>query len=300
MNFDLPGGAWHESNGTPYLCGFVVSVDAPGLRWICRDKLAGGHAESGSPFAKLDEMDCVALFDDCLIPWERVYMFAPLTPDIPGMEFAMAGLQHPVLIRCIAKARFLIGLAHLVAESSRVNQFINVQERLGEMIWWLRTLEALAVAVVEDAYQEPATGVYYPNPQTAEVAGIWCTEIFPKMVSHLRDLGGSRLVAAPQESTLELLGDAAERHFRGNHATATENVAIFRLAWEITGSTWGARQDLYERFHFGDATLRRVGGYVNFDISQAVAMVRRILVAPGDEEQIFPQAAARRALVSHG
>jgi aromatic ring hydroxylase len=289
MNFDLPGGAWYERDGTPYLCGFVTQVAAPGLRWICRDKMGGDRSHSDSPLAaRLDEMDCVAIFEDCLIPWENVYMFAPLSVETPAMEFVMAGLQHHVLVRSIAKARFLVGLATLIAESSRVNQFINIQERLGEMVCWLRTLEAFAVAAVEDAYFEPVTGVYHPNPQTTEVAGIWCAQMFPKMVDHLLDIGGSRHVAATQQRTVELLGDLAEQHFRGSGASASETVGLFRLAWEVAGSTWGSRHDLYERFHFGDATLRKVGGYLRFDSSEAVAMVRRILTVPPRPGEVFP------------
>lgn len=289
MNFDLPGGAAYERNGTSYLCGFVVPVDAPGLRWICRDKHVGDRRHADSPLAsRLDEMDCVALFEDCLIPWSCVYLFVPDSGAVPGMEFVMAGLQHHVLVRSIAKARFLLGLAHLVAESSHVNRFVNVQERLGDMLWSLRTLEALAIAAVEDAYVEPKCGVYHPNPQVTEVAGIWAAQTFPKMASHILDLGGSRHVAATQQSTVELLGEVAEEHLRGDGPAASDNIALFRLAWDVAGSAWGGRQDLYERFHFGDATLRKVGGYLRFEPEQAVAMVHRILIHSPRQGEAFP------------
>ncbi len=287
MNFDLPGGAACRHNDIPYLCGFVTPVAAPGLRWICRDKHDVNHTDSRLA-ARLDEMDCVAIFDDCLIPWSSVYMFVPLSAALPGFDYVMSVLQHHVLIRSIAKTRFVLGLAHLIAESSRVNQFINVQERLGEMVCWLRTLEAFAVAAVEDAVFEERSQIFYPNPRTTEVAGIWAAQLYPRMISHLLDLGGSRHVSTTQERTLDLLGDLAEQHFRGDSTDAKENIALFRLAWEVAGSTWGARQDLYERFHFGDATLRKVGGYLRFDRSQAVEMVRRILSSPLQSDAIFP------------
>jgi aromatic ring hydroxylase len=289
MNFDLPGGAFHERSGAPYVCGFVVPVAAKGLRWVCRDKMGGDRAHGDSALsARLDEMDCVAVFDDCLIPWSAVYFFAPASVDVPGMDFVLAGLQHHVLVRSIAKTRFLIGLAHLIAESSRVNQFINVQERLGEMVCFLRALEAFAVAAVADAVLDERTQTYYPNPRTTEIAGVWTAQMYPKMVSCVLDLGGSRYVAATQLRTIDLLGDLAEQHFRGGGESAKDNIALFRLAWEVAGSTWGARQDLYERFHFGDATLRKVGGYLRFDPSAAVSMVRRVLTTPPHPDEVFP------------
>jgi len=288
MNFDLPGGAWYERQGTPYLCGFVTPVAASGLRWICRDKFTDVN-DADSPLAgRFDEMDCVAIFEKCLIPWDHVYMFAPLSVETPGMEFVMAGLQHHVLIRSIAKVRFLLGLAHLTAESSRVNQFINIQERLGEIVFWLRTLEALAVAAVEDAYLEPVTNTYHPNPQVTEIAGVWCAQIFPKIIDHVLAIGGSRHMSTTQPGTIELLGDLAEQYLHGYGSDAAATAALFRLAWEVAGSTWGSRQGLYERFHFGDETLRKVNGYLRYDTSQAVAMVRRILSDAPGSDKVFP------------
>jgi aromatic ring hydroxylase len=292
MSFDLPGGAAYERGGVPYLCGFVTPIAAPGLRWVCRDKFGGDRSHAQSPLAsRVDEMDCVALFDDCLVPWRCVYLFAPLSTEMPQMTFIMSGLQHHVLVRSIAKTRFILGLAHLIAESSKVNRFINIQERLGEMVCWLRTLEAFAVAAVADAVIDPASQTYHPNPQTTEIACIWSAQMYPRMVSHILDIGGSRHVTATQHRTIEMLGDVAEKYFRGGSddiPDARENIALFRLAWEVAGSEWGARQDLYERFHFGDATLRRVEGYLRFDRSQVIAMVRRILTLPPSLDEVFP------------
>lgn len=295
MNFDLPGGAAFEHDGVPHLCGFVIPVEAPGLRWICRNKLGGDRSHEESPLAtRLDEMDCVALFDQCLVPWSNVYVFAPLSLDIPELAFVMSGLQHHVLIRSIAKTRFMLGLAHLVAESSKANRFINIQERLGEMVCWLRTLESFAVAAVAEPLIDPTSKVCHPNPRTTEVACVWGAQMYPRMVSHILDIGGSRHITATQQRTVELLGAVAEKYFRGGGddiVDARQNIALFRLAWEVGGSEWGARQDLYERFHFGDATLRKVQGYLRFDPTEVTAMIQRILTTPPRPGEVFPSRA---------
>src|SRR5262249_41883636 len=132
------------------------------------------------------------------------------------------------------------------------------------------------------------TGVFFPNPRTTEVAVTWAAQFYPRIVSHILDLGGSRHVTTTQQRTIELLGDLAEQHFRGGGDSAEANIQLFRLAWEVAGSSWGVRQDLYERFHFGDATLRKVGGYLRFDSARAVDMVRRILSVPPRPDQVFP------------
>lgn len=291
MNLDIGAGAAYERDGVAYSLGFVTPVSARGLRWVCRDKMGGDAPHAESPLAaRADEMDCVAVFDRCLIPWDCVYGLVPVTADVHGMEYVLSGQQHQVLIRSVAKARFLVGLAHLLADASKITRFINIQERLGDMVCWMRTLEAFAVAVVEDPLIDARTSSVYPNPRLVEVAGIWCAQFFPKMISHVLDIGGSRFVTSPQQRTLEHIGELAEQHFRGGGANAKENIALFRLGWEVAGSTWGSRISLYERFHFGDATLRKVVQYLHFDTETCVEMVRRLLRVPPIDRQVFPEA----------
>lgn len=42
------------------------------------------------------------------------------------------------------------------------------------------------------------------------------------------------------------------KYFRGASVRARERVALFKLAWDIAGEAFGARQVLYERFYVGD------------------------------------------------
>jgi len=287
MNLDLAGGTWCERDGKPWLAGFVVRTNSPGLRWTCRDTSSRPGSRFATPQSWLcDEMDCVAVFEECLIPWEHVYLYVAADVPFPAMPLVMAGLQHHVVIRSIAKTRLLVGLAHLVAESSRINQFVNVREKLGEMVGFLNTMEAFAMAAIEGAIDDPETGQCVPHPDSVQAAVTLYSGFHSTMVSHLIDLGGSRYMSTPQEATLDVLAELADEHFSGLGESGRDNVALFRLAWDLVGSGWGSRQNLYERFHFGDATLRKAAAYMHYDVSDATQMVRRLLRAP--ERAGFP------------
>jgi 4-hydroxyphenylacetate 3-monooxygenase len=61
----------------PYAFGFSVAVNAPGLRFICRPSVT--HQNAASPMdyplsARFDETDAMVIFDDVLVPWERVFI----------------------------------------------------------------------------------------------------------------------------------------------------------------------------------------------------------------------------------
>jgi 4-hydroxyphenylacetate 3-monooxygenase len=277
-------------DGEPYHCAFVLPINTPNAKWICRESFDSTDPHFSSPLSgRMDEMDCVGIFNDCLIPWEHVLLFLPTktVAAMPFLSLLTSGLQHHVLIRCVAKTRFLAGLAHLVAESSRVNQFANVQERLGEIVLYLNTMESFAMAAVEGAVEDPSTGCFFPHPKTTVLGVWWYGKFYKKIVNILLDLGGGRHISTPQEKTMETLGESIEDYFRGT-TNARDNVGLFHLAWDVIGSGWGRRQDLYERFHFGDPILRKMALYKEFDKDHAIRMVRRILEIPPDGDKIFP------------
>jgi aromatic ring hydroxylase len=42
---------------------------------------------------------------------------------------------------------------------------------------------------------------------------------------------------------------------------AKEKVALYRMGWDMAGSAWGQRHELYERFFFGEYTRHRLMAY---------------------------------------
>lgn len=270
---------------------FTTSVTEPGLRWICRDIYDQERSLYDAPLAgRLDEQDCVAVFDEVLVSWENVFIYKDV--DIFTRQFEFLRFQdtlgHHVLIKNIAKTRFLFGLALLITESTGVNAFVNVQERLGDFAIYLANLEALAIAAVEGAEQDPHNGLWYPNPRAIFAGLRLYPEYYPRMIDHLVQFGASNFVAMPQEATLDALGDSVEDYFAGASQTAREKVALYRMAWDIAGSGWGGRQELYERFFFGDVTRMKVLGYLREDKRAPISMVKRLLGGASTPDTPFP------------
>ena len=56
-----------------------------------------------------------------------------------------------------------------------------------------------------------------------------------------------------------------------------ERVRLFRLAWDLTGTQFGSRQTLYERFFNGDVVQLRMRRYLQYDYSRAEESVRRFM-----------------------
>lgn len=284
-------GSAFEKGDEHFAISFTLPVNAKGLHWVCRDIYDQEKPLFDAPLStRSDEMDCMAIFDECLIPWENIFIYKDL--DIYNRQgeifrFTTAAAQQ-VLTRAIAKTRFLFGLAHLLAESSQINKFINVQERLGDFAIYLQNLEALAIAMVEGAVQDPIDGLWYPNPTAASVSLRLYPEYYQNMINHLMQMGASGYVGMPQESTFDNFGLAIEEYFRGASSKAKDKVALSRLAWDLIGSGWGRRQELYERFFFGDSQKWKCLTYFMTDKSQAIEMVNRLLTDDNSDKSPYP------------
>lgn len=288
ISFGAPGGL--QGNGDEiYALGFQCPVNHPDLKWICRDKLDPERSHYDRPLAgRFEEMDAIAIWEDAFIPWEDVFVCQDVevhNASLHAMKFFQA-LGHHVVVKNVAKTRFLFGLAHLLAESTQVSQFVNVQDRLGDILMWLQTMESLAIAAVEGAELNPANGLYYANENAIQAALRLYPEVYPRIVDHLQQLGGGGYVSLPQEATFEMAELAVDRYYQGADVSGGDKVALFRLAWDVAGTGWGSRQELYERFFFGDTQKMKALNYMMYDKAEATDLVARLLQAPVGRERL--------------
>jgi len=270
----------------------VHPVAADGLFWVCRDTFDDEKSEFDAPLSSrgLDEMDTVAIYENAEFKKSNFFVYrdvANANALMMHMKFFDTIGQH-ILVRYIAKTRFMLGLAHLLAESSQVNQFFNVQERLGEFATWLEALEALYTAAIEGAFRDPDNGLFYPNRKAVMSAIRLFAEWNRQMISHFISIGASGLVSVPQEKTLDMFSENIGKYFSGAGGQySKERVSLFRMAWDLAGSSWGGRNELYERFFTGDSQRAIANTYLRMDKSEAVDIIRRMLL-PGENGHPFP------------
>ncbi len=266
-----------------YALGMLTPINAPGAKWVCRDNYDYERRHFDAQHScRLEEKATVAIFDDVEVPWERVFDYkdaAVHNRTASAVRFFQS-LGHHVLVKNVSKTRLLLGIAHLMAETSQISKFVNVQERLGDIVTCLNTMEALAIAAVEGAEQDSRNGLFYANEAAIQASLRLYPEFYVRIVGHIKQLGGGGFMASPDEKTIEALGKGMERYFAGAETDAHDRVALMRLAWDVVGSGWGGRQELYERFFFGDAQRMKAMLYQMYSMDEAVETVHRILEPP--------------------
>lgn len=240
----------------PYAFAFCIPVATPGLRFICRPSLApvGGCARDYPFSSRLDEMDCVAIFDDVLVPWERVFVCR--NPQLSNGMFVQSGcmnqIMHQFAIKNLAKAEFLLGVALNMADAVGLGGFQHVQNYIHEMINTVELVRSCIRASEADCVTGPG-GTVLPNDQPLLTVRTMFPELYPRLVEIIQILGASGLVMVPGHA--ELAGERAddvELYYQGANISAEKRIQLFRIAWDVSCSSFAGRQTLYERYFSGD------------------------------------------------
>jgi 4-hydroxyphenylacetate 3-monooxygenase oxygenase component len=238
----------------PFAFAFCIPMATPGLRFIGRKSLTppGAKAIDYPLSARLDEMDCVAVFDDVLVPWERFFIYrnprlvAGIVDAGPGHALAQSAIKD------LAKAEFLLGLAYNLAESINVLQFPNVQNNLREMITVTEMVRAAVLAAECDPVPGPG-GTLAPNPRYLGQERFYFLESFPRLLEIVRTLGAGGLMMTPSEADVRgALARDIERYYQAAALPADRRIALFALAHDAACSGFAGRNVLYERFFAGD------------------------------------------------
>jgi 4-hydroxyphenylacetate 3-monooxygenase len=241
----------------PYAFGFSVAVNAPGLRFICRPSVI--HQNAASPLdhplsARFDETDAMVIFDDVLVPWERVFIHrdAELCNGLYNRTGIMPQIMHQFSTKNLAKSEFMMGLAFAIAKTTNIDQHLHVQGMLAELIQYTEFCRACLRASEADAAPSPS-GVMTPAAMPLWTVRMMYPKMFVRMCEIIQILGAGGLVAVP--SCAEFDGPAATdvtTYFQAANADAKTRVKLFRLAFDAAVSSFSGRQQLYERYYSGD------------------------------------------------
>ena len=270
-------------DAAPYAFAFSIPVAAPGLRFICRPSVVHQNAASVMDYplsSRLDEGDGLAVFDDVLVPWERVFIHHD--PEMCNGLFqrtgAMPQVMHQTSTKNLAKAEFMLALGCTIARSTNIDAHLHVQGMLAELIEHAEFVRACIRASEADAAVHPASGLMTPAEMPLWTVRMMFPKMFVRACEIIQLLGAGGLVAVP--SYAELSGPAAadvEKYAQAANADAPSRVKLFRLAFDAAVSSFSGRQQLYERYYSGDPVRLAGALYAMYPKDAPVARIHRML-----------------------
>jgi len=263
----------------PYSIAFALPVSAEGLKFICRESFSDESRFDHPLASRFDEQDAVVVFDDVLVPWERVFILED--PEranrVSEGTDAIVFMAQQATIREIAKAEFVAGLATLVAETIGADQFPHVQEKIANILLTVESMKAFLAAAEANAKQN-RWGLLTPDFVPINSARNLWPRVAPNLAVVVKQIGASGLMAIPPEEILKSGARAdVDKYYQAKLADAEERIRLFKLAWDVAGSSFAGRQDLYERFFFGDPVRMASAYYSWYDKEPYKERVREML-----------------------
>ena len=240
-----------------YAFGFSIPVATQGLRFICRPSVM--HAQAGSPMdfplsSRLDETDAMVVFDNVLVPWERVFIYRNV--EVANGLFQRTGsmrqTMHQFTTKNLAKSEFMMGLGFAIAKSTNIDQHLHVQGMLAELIQFTEFCRACLRASEADATPNEE-GIMTPAAMPLWTVRMMFPKMFIRMCEIIQTLGAGGLVAVPSYAETDSpVWDDVERYFQAANLDSRSRIKLFRLAFDAAVSSFSGRQQLYERYYSGD------------------------------------------------
>lgn len=238
-----------------YAVAFAIPTNTPGLHFISRESMTVGDSAYDHPLSsRLEEMDCLTVFDDVLVPWERVFILGDLAKcnNAYAETGALMHMAHQVVVLKNAKTEAFLGLVSLIGETIGADSFPHVQEKIAEIIVYLEAMRGFWARAEMEA-KPNKYGLMCPDRGAIDGARNLYPRLYPRINEIVHQIGASGMITLPSEADFDSpMGQYIEKYLQSATLPARERIQLFRLAWDMTTSGFGARQVLYERFFFGD------------------------------------------------
>jgi 4-hydroxyphenylacetate 3-monooxygenase oxygenase component len=237
---------------------FAIPMNTKGLKTLCRPSFArqNGALADHPLSSRYDELDATVVFDHVLVPWERVFLHEDIRflnrmyRDSRMREFT----AHQTNTRLEVKLGFVYSLIQRMIEVSGLAQRSDMMELSGEAVACLEVIRSTTRSAEEQATVDPENNVLYPDLFALQTGRALGPIYYPRLIGMLRRVGGGGLIQLPV-SLSEFdspIGVELERSLRGADTTGREKARLFKLAWDLCGSEFGARHELYEMNYAGE------------------------------------------------
>ncbi|MCB9745135.1 MAG: hypothetical protein H6741_19055 [Alphaproteobacteria bacterium] len=252
---------------------FAVPSDAPGLRFVTRESLALPDRGSGPLSARFDEVDAFAVFEDVRVPTGRVFLSGSARLIGPCWRHLNTLAYFHLLIRLAVKVELYLGTAALVCEAIGTNSLSAVQDQLAELARIAHTLGSFSVAA-EAGARVTESGVWLPCQRTLSVGHMYAVEQYGRVVEILMKLCGAGVLMTPRQASPEL---GLPSLVPGAVGAEELRRQLFRMAWELTASSFAGRERLFEMFNGRDVYRNRTEFFRRLDLEPARRMALSLL-----------------------
>jgi 4-hydroxyphenylacetate 3-monooxygenase len=241
---------------------FIVPMNAPGVKLICRTSYEMSASVMGSPFdyplsSRFDENDAIFVLDNVFVPWEDVLIHRDvekIKTFYPRSGFTN-NFQLQACTRLAVKLDFMVGIIAKALRAAGSDEFRGNQAMLGEVIAWRNLFWAVSDAMMLNPVSWVGDTIL-PNPQAGQSYRVLAGDAYGRVKEIVEKIIASSLIYLPS-STRDFqnpdIDKYLKKYVRGSYGIEyKERIKIMKLLWDAIGTEFGGRHELYEMNYAGN------------------------------------------------
>ena len=207
-----------------YAVSFAIPANAKGITQIAHPfHYRRGDGEFPVDGPVRTHTDSMIIFDDVLVPWERVFLAGEWKFAMP-LVYNFATLhRHTGCSYHIPMLEIVVGVAQAMAEYNGVDKVPHVREQITDLVMQLQTLKSLSKASCLD--YEIYGGIPIPNRTITNIAKYNYANNWHNFTKLAQDIAGGLLITAPtyRDWQNDKTRGYMEKYLGGTAETTAEN-----------------------------------------------------------------------------
>jgi 4-hydroxyphenylacetate 3-monooxygenase oxygenase component len=271
-----------DGDEAEYAIAFAIPMNTPGLKIICRDLYAEHADPERHPLTtRFDEVDAALIFEDVVVPWERVFVYK--NPELlAGIMYIHMWAQYSTMLRLVIKLEGFLGIAQLLTEYGGRNKSATSQILLSTLMQDIEILRSCIQVAEAKGYFSPG-GTWAPRLSAAyRVHSIEASDRAERTMEAL--LTSTLMLSGGASDLNSAVGPLVERYFRGGAPSTKEHLRLMAIAADMVMSPFGKRSQLYERLQSGEVDRMRQRLYSQYQ-DRAPAERMREFISRMDRER---------------
>ena len=173
-----------------------------------------------------------------------------------------------------------------LADSTGITELSPHSRKTGRNVDRARALSSRILRCRSHGVHPSPEGIWTVHQPALAATRLRAPHVYARLVEIVQILAGGGFFYAPTQSDLdnEMLRPYIDKYVRGRPGiSAEERIALFKLAWDVTGDSFGSRMAQYVRFYSGDPIRNMAGYYLGYSTKEALfGVVDRALGATGE------------------
>jgi len=275
-----------------YAVAFALPTDHEGLHIINRASSPRERKKFKSPMSEYGSSDAMVVFDDVLVPWDRVFMCGEYE-EAGRLALLFANFHRHAYCGCKPGVTDVImGFTELVSEYSGIEKAQHVRHEIAELIGVAELIFAAGIASSVHA-EKSSSGVMIPNAIYSNVGRRLAGENIYHEHNILVAIAGGLPATLPFEDEFinETTAPFLEKYLKRKQGVSPEDIhRCFRSISDLSCSGFGGVWQIAGVHGGGSPIMETIAILANYNLqekTQIAKFLAGIEVAEKDKDEVF-------------